>query len=61
MLKKNKRKTENKILGDKFKDFKDWCKVAELMKNKAAHLTPSGLEEIRKLKVGMNIGRSLLL
>jgi hypothetical protein len=51
---------ENKILGDKFKDFQDWCKVAELMKNKA-HLTPSGLEEIRKLKGGMNTGRSLLL
>ena len=31
------------------------------MKNKAANLTPSGLEEIRKLKVGMNIGRSLIL
>lgn len=51
---------EYKILGDKFRDFQDWCKVAELMKNKA-HLTPSGLEEIRKLKGGMNTGRSLLL
>jgi len=30
------------------------------MKNKA-HLTTDGLEEIRKLKGGMNIGRSLLL
>jgi hypothetical protein len=47
---------ENKILGTKFKDFEDWCRVAELMKNKA-HLTPSGLEEIRKLKYGMNSRR----
>jgi hypothetical protein len=44
---------ENKILGCKFKDFEDWCIAAKLMKNKA-HLTPSGLEEIRKLKNGMN-------
>lgn len=51
---------ENKILGDKFKDFQDWCRVAELMKNKA-HLTTDGLEEIRKLKGGMNTGRSVLL
>lgn len=47
---------ENQILGDKFKDFQDWCRAAELMKNKA-HLTPSGLEKIRKLKNGMNRGR----
>lgn len=47
---------ENKILGTKSKDFEDWCRVAELMKNKA-HLTPSGLEEIRKLKYGMNSRR----
>jgi len=47
---------ENKILGEKFKNFQDWCKAAELMKNKA-HLTPSGLEEIRKLKSGMNSRR----
>jgi hypothetical protein len=45
-----------KIEGCKFKDFQDWCRAAELMKNKA-HLTPSGLEEIRKLKYGMNGGR----
>jgi len=45
-----------KIEGDKFKDFQDWCRAAELMKNKA-HLTPSGLEEIRKLKYGMNSRR----
>ena len=33
------------IIGVKALDFADWCKVAELMKNKA-HLTPEGLEKI---------------
>jgi hypothetical protein len=49
---------ENKVLGVKLQDFEDWCKVAELIKNKA-HLTPSGLEEIQKIKTGMNRGRIL--
>ncbi len=47
------------ILGIKYQDFVDWCKVVELMNNKA-HLAADGLEEIRKLKAGMNTGRSLL-
>jgi hypothetical protein len=34
----------------------DFGKVVELMKNKA-HLTSEGLEEIRKIKSGMNTGR----
>jgi hypothetical protein len=34
----------------------DFCKVVELMKNKA-HLTSEGLEDIRKIKSRMNIGR----
>jgi hypothetical protein len=38
-------------------DYLDWCKVAELMKNKA-HLTEEGLSKIRKIKAGMNKGRS---
>jgi hypothetical protein len=38
-------------------DYLDWCKVAELMKNKA-HLTWEGLSKIRKIKAGMNKGRS---
>ena len=42
-----------KLFGVKLKDFEDWCKAAKLIKNKA-HLTTSGLEEIRKLKAGMN-------
>ena len=44
------------ILGVKSKDFADWCKAAELMKNKA-HLTAEGLDQIRKIKAGMNKGR----
>ena len=44
------------IIGMKALDFADWCKTAELMKNKA-HLTPQGLEEIKKIKQGMNKGR----
>ena len=46
------------ILGMKAIDFDDWCKAAELMKNKI-HLTAEGLEEIRKIKAGMNKGRKI--
>ena len=41
------------LLGVKSKDFADFSKVAELMKNKA-HLTVKGLEQIREIKEGMN-------
>jgi len=44
------------IEGVKAKDFDDFCKVAELMKSKV-HLTSDGLEQIRKIKSGMNRGR----
>ena len=47
------------ILGVKALDFHDWCKVAELMIEKK-HLTAEGLEEIRKIKAGMNRGRRYL-
>jgi len=44
------------ILGVKLEDFQDWCKVADLMvENK--HLTLSGVEEIRRIKSGMNTNR----
>ena len=46
------------ILGVKALDFADFCKAAELIKNKA-HLTKDGLEQIRKIKAGMNRGRKL--
>ena len=45
------------IEGVKEKDFSDFCKVAELMKNKD-HIIEAGLEEIRLTKAGMNRGRS---
>lgn len=44
------------IRGIKSEDFKDWCKVAELMQNDA-HKTTEGLEIIRQIKLGMNKGR----
>ena len=44
------------IFGVKAKDFADWCKVTELMQNKE-HLTAEGLDQIRKIKAGMNKGR----
>ena len=44
------------ILGVKALDFADFCKVAELMKEKK-HLTKEGLEQIMKIKAGMNLGR----
>ena len=44
------------IRGVKALDFADWCKVAELMKDKK-HLTAEGLEEIKQIKAGMNTDR----
>ena len=45
-----------KLEGVKYKDFQDFLQIAELMKNKV-HLTQKGLEQIRKIKNGMNTGR----
>ena len=45
------------ILGNKSLDFNDFCKVADLMNNKA-HLTYDGINEIRKIKSGMNTVRN---
>jgi hypothetical protein len=44
------------IHGVKAKDFIDYCKVADLLVNKA-HLTTPGLDEIVRIKSGMNLGR----
>ena len=44
------------ILGVKSKDFESWCEVADIMKHKK-HLTLEGLDQIRKIKAGMNRGR----
>ena len=46
------------IVGVKAIDFVYWCKAAELMKNKM-HLTAEGLEEICKIKAGMNRNRKI--
>jgi hypothetical protein len=40
----------------KFKDYQDFKKVALLMEKKT-HLTSGGLDNIRLIKAGMNIGR----
>lgn len=44
------------VLGVKQENFEDFCKVAELMKE-GVHLTKEGLEQIRKIKYGMNTYR----
>ena len=48
--------SEYPIIGVKAKDFSDFCEVAKLMENKT-HLTKEGLEVIRIIKSGMNLGR----
>jgi hypothetical protein len=47
------------LVGNKNLEFIDFCKVAKIMKDKA-HLTREGLEEIRKIKSGMNTKRKLI-
>jgi hypothetical protein len=47
------------LVGNKFQDFQDFCKVAEIM-HKEGHLNPEGLEQITQIKAGMNARRSLL-
>ena len=47
---------EFKLHGVKSKNFEDFKKVALLMKNKV-HLTREGLDEIKKIKGGMNQNR----
>lgn len=45
------------ILGIKSLDFKDWDKVAEMIKTKT-HLTDQGFDQICQIRVGMHKGRS---
>jgi len=47
---------ENKILGEKSKDYYNWCEAAELMKQ-SKHLAVDGLNKIIKIKQGMNKSR----
>ena len=46
------------IEGVKLKDFHDFCKVADLVKDKK-HLTKEGLEDIHKIKKQMNKKRQV--
>ena len=50
---------EYPLQGAKSKDWLDFCTIVELMQNKA-HLSASGLDQICKIKAGMNTGRELL-
>jgi hypothetical protein len=43
---------EHNIIGEKTKDFNDFCLVANLIKDKS-HLTPEGLDKIRDIKTKM--------
>lgn len=47
---------EHKVRGIKWNDFRDWCQVVELMKEKK-HLTSEGLDQIIKITAEMNTGR----
>lgn len=44
------------IMGEKAKDFLDWCKVAEIMKD-GGHKTQEGIDKIRGIKEGINKAR----
>jgi hypothetical protein len=44
------------IIGVKSKDFSSFCEIAKLMKN-GFHLRQEGLDQIKKIKLGMNKGR----
>ena len=46
----------HQIKGIKYLDFKDFCMTAELINHKI-HLTPEGLDQINKIKLGMNKSR----
>ena len=45
------------LVGVKYLDYIDWCKIHELMVNRS-HLTVQGINSIREIKLGMNRGRS---
>lgn len=46
------------IRGVKGRDFADWIRVAEIIKN-GGHLRPEGSNKILQIKSGMNTGRSI--
>jgi hypothetical protein len=48
--------TKYLLMGIKSLDFSDFCKIANLLKEKT-HLTAEGLAQIREINAGMNTGR----
>lgn len=44
------------IQGNKYLDYQDWCKIANLI-TLGSHITNEGFEEIRQIESGMNKGR----
>lgn len=44
------------LIGEKNKNFQDWCIAADIIKRKE-HLTESGMEKLTNLKENMNKGR----
>ncbi len=48
---------KNPLIGVKLYDYLDWCKIHSLMMNRS-HFTVEGINSIRKIKSGMNSGRS---
>ena len=44
------------LIGDKNKNFQDWCVAADILKRKE-HLTQAGMENLNNLKKNMNKGR----
>ena len=48
---------KNPLIGIKYYDYLDWCKIHSLMVNRS-HLTVEGINSIKKIKSGMNKGRS---
>lgn len=50
---------EYPLQGAKLLDYQDFVKVAELMQNKT-HLTQDGLDQVKKIKNGMNKNRKIL-
>ena len=44
------------LIGDKNKNFQDWCIAADILKRKE-HFTEAGMEKLTILKENMNKGR----
>ena len=47
---------EYPIIGTKYLDYQDWCKIANLVSS-GANLTKEGFEEIKRIEAGMNRAR----